>query len=65
MKRIWIMAAFAALTAGGFASTAVAASGSALPGYDIPPPPPGCQNAILVISPDPDVGVYWKCLDLN
>ncbi|KGI78072.1 hypothetical protein [Oleiagrimonas soli] len=64
MKKILIMAAFAMLTIGGFVSTAAAAPGSTLPGYDIPPPPPGCQNAILVISPDPDVGVYWKCLDV-
>jgi hypothetical protein len=66
MRKILIMAALALLTAGSFMSAAIAAPAanfSPLPPRDIPPPPPGCQNAILVISPDPEVGVYWKCLD--
>lgn len=66
MKKILIMAALALLTAGSFLSAAVAAprTGSSVlpPIHDIPPPPPGCQGAILVISPDPEIGVYWKCL---
>lgn len=67
MKKILIMAALAMLTAGSFMSAAIAAPRtnlSLLPVHDTPPLPPGCHNAILVISPDPDVGVYWKCLDV-
>jgi len=64
VKKFLVMTAFALLTTGGFLSVASAGDTPPpplLPGH--PPPPADCMHAILVISPDPEVGAYWLCLD--